>query len=387
MRFERVLIVGDNSDWLGTIAESLRAYRLSFAKDVRTALARAKAERPDLVILGVTVPGASGYDFLRAVNDDPVLRFLKVIVVSANPAPEDPLIALELGAIDYLSEPLDKRLLGRKVARLIGMRSQEEAQRDQRMMMRYLQHHTRTGLNMISCATEMLLTSDPAMTADGLASVAIVREGTERLLQLIRNIEWLTEVATESFNTQEICLRRLMAENTALFEGTAESRVLSVSLPQGDSTLAVMGDEWMLVRSVVAMINHVAERSSIGAPVSVRLEKKGTSSAINVTGTGNGFADDVLPHLFTPFFMDEQWSYVEFDSVDLQLPAVSMVARRHGGATTARNLPGGHAEISMVIPLIETPSLRNDPNGEDDFSARPIGGPKHRSIGTATARP
>ncbi len=384
MRPERVLIVGDNPDRLGAIAEPLREYRLSFAKDGRTALDRAKAERPDLVILSITVPDISGYDFLHAVNEDPVLRFLKVFVVSANPAPKDQRIALELGAIDYQTEPLDKRILCRKVARLIGMRSQEEVQQEQRMMMRYLQHHTRTGLNMISCATEMLLTSDPSMTADGLASVAIVREGTERLLQLIRNIEWLSEVATETYNDQEICLRSLMAENTELFEGAARNRALSLSLPRGDRALAVIVDEWMLVRSVIAMINHVAERSIIDAQVSVRLEKKGTSSSIIVTGTGNGFADDILPHLFTPFFMDKQWSYVEFDNVDLQLPAVSMVARRHGGAMTARNLPGGHAEIAMVIPLIETPPLRNGPNVEDDF---PVSASQRRSMGTATARP
>ena len=374
MRPERVLIVGDNLDMQGNIAQPLKKYRLSFAKDGQTALARAKAERPDLVILGFSAPGMggpdmSGYAFLRAVNGDPVLRFLKVIVVSANPAPEDQLIALELGAIDYLGEPLDKRVLGRKVARLIGMRSQEEVQRDQRTMMRYFQHHARNGLNMISCATEMMVTSDPNMTADGLASVAIVREGTERLLQLLRHTECLTDISARKFAPQETCLRRLMAENTALFEGAAPNRVLSLSLPRGDRALAVMGDEWMLVRSVTAMVNHVAERSPIGVPVSVRLEKKGTSSAIIVTGTGNGFTDDVLPHLFTPFFIDEQGSYVEFDSVDLQLPAVSMVARQHGGTTTVRNLPGGHAEIAMVIPLIETPPSRNDPDAEGDFAA------------------
>ncbi len=391
MQTERILIVGNNFDTLEILADALREYRLSFAGHGKTAVARAKSERPDLVVLGVAMPGKSGpdisgYGFLRAVNEDPVLRFLKVIVVSADPAPGDQLIALELGAIDYLTEPLDKRVLGRKVARLIGMRSQEEVQRDQRMMMRYLQHHTRTGLNMISCATEMLVMSDPSMTADGLASVAIVREGTERLLQLIRHTELLAGIAERKYEAEETCLHRLLAENTALFEGAARNRVLSLPLPRDDGAFAVMGDEWMLVRSIAAMVNHVAERSTIGAPVSVRLEKIGTSSAIIVTGTGNGFADDVLPHLFTPFFMDEQWSYVEFDGIDLQLPAVSMVARLHGGTMTVRNLPGGDAEIAMTIPLMETPPLRNDPDVEDDFPVS-ASRPKRRSIGTATARP
>lgn len=366
MKHERILIVDDNQDIRDILGNTLKGYKLSFAEDGEKALMSVKAERPDLVILDIMMPRLNGYQFLQAINDDPALRFIKVIIISAKALTEDQVKGLKLGAVDYITKPFDKILLREKAARMISMHFYEEVLDYQRMMMRYIQHHTRTGLNMISCATEMLGITDPDITSDGLASVAIIREGMEQILSLVRQSEWLTEVAMQKPDTSQTNLRRMLVRNKELLIHAASDMKLSFSLPEGDEAYLVHGDENLMVRSIAAIVKHVATRSLEDSTINVCLSQEGATFSIVVTGEGNGIPEDMLPNIFTPFFIDEQQAYAGFDGIDLQLPITSMVARMFGGTTSAENLPGGHAKISMVFPLLGTSLLRNDPEALGD---------------------
>lgn len=360
MKHERILIVDDNQDIRDILGNALKGYKLSFAEDGGKALVSVKAERPDLVILDIMMPRLNGYQFLQAINDDPSLRYIKVIIISAKALTEDQLKGFKLGALDYITKPFDKILLREKAARMISMHFYEEVLEYQRMMMRYIQHHTRTGLNMISCATEMLGLSDPDITSEGLSSVAIIREGMEQILSLVRQSEWLTDVATQKPDTAQTNLRRMLVRNEELLSHAACDMNLSLSLPEGDEAYLVHGDENLLVRSIASIVKHVAARSLEDSTVSVCLSQKGATFSIVIVGEGNAIPEDMLPNVFTPFFIDEKQAYAGFDGIDLQLPITSMVARLYGGTTTAKNLPGGHAEISMIFPLLGTTLLRDN---------------------------
>ncbi|OZB57770.1 MAG: DNA-binding response regulator [Lysobacterales bacterium 13-68-4] len=117
---QRILIADDDRALAGLLAEYLQ--REGFAVDVvhdgEAALARLRdgAQRPDLLILDVMMPGRDGLETLRELR---MQQRLPVIMLSARGEPVDRVIGLELGADDYLSKPcLPRELLARVRAQL-----------------------------------------------------------------------------------------------------------------------------------------------------------------------------------------------------------------------------------------------------------------------------
>ncbi len=71
------------------------------------AVALAKQERPDVLLLDLMMPEVGGLDVLRAIRNDDELKRLPVIILTSSTEPETKLQALELGATDLLAKPVD----------------------------------------------------------------------------------------------------------------------------------------------------------------------------------------------------------------------------------------------------------------------------------------
>jgi two-component system response regulator CpxR len=116
----RILIADDDRALCRLLAEYLQreGFAVDVAHDGEEALARLRnpAERPDLLILDVTMPGRDGLETLRELRTQ---HRLPVIMLSARGEPVDRVIGLELGADDYLAKPcLPRELLARVRAQL-----------------------------------------------------------------------------------------------------------------------------------------------------------------------------------------------------------------------------------------------------------------------------
>ena len=67
-----------------------------------------RSEEPSVLLLDLMMPGLSGFDVLTQVRGNRRLRFTPVIVLTAATGPEAKLRALQLGATDFLSKPVDE---------------------------------------------------------------------------------------------------------------------------------------------------------------------------------------------------------------------------------------------------------------------------------------
>ena len=103
-----ILIVDDNPVNLQVLLRTLdgRGYRLLVAKDGRTALEIARQVQPDLVLLDVLMPDVGGFEVCRTLKADPNLRDAPVIFLSALGDVSDKVAGLSLGAVDYITKPI-----------------------------------------------------------------------------------------------------------------------------------------------------------------------------------------------------------------------------------------------------------------------------------------
>ncbi|HEX9184649.1 MAG TPA: HD domain-containing phosphohydrolase, partial [Burkholderiales bacterium] len=108
-----ILAVDDDPDLLRLISKVLASqYEVKTASDGGDALAiAAAAPQPDLILLDVGLPGASGFEVCRLLKEDPATGRIPVIFLTGKSEAADQLEGLDLGAVDYLTKPINPRLL------------------------------------------------------------------------------------------------------------------------------------------------------------------------------------------------------------------------------------------------------------------------------------
>ncbi len=112
-----LLIVDDNEANRALLARRLRrqGYTVSLAENGRQALEKLRGRRFDLVLLDVIMPEMGGYHVLEKMKQDPLLRHLPVIMISALDDLEMLARCIQKGAEDYLAKPFDAVLLRARI--------------------------------------------------------------------------------------------------------------------------------------------------------------------------------------------------------------------------------------------------------------------------------
>jgi two-component system phosphate regulon response regulator PhoB len=119
----RVLVVDDDQRVRTVVSWQLEAdgYAVAEAADGAAALAQIERDRPDLVVLDLSLPGVGGLDVLRRVRETErgAASPLPVIVLSGRSGETDRIIGLDLGADDYLVKPFSPGELAARVRSLL----------------------------------------------------------------------------------------------------------------------------------------------------------------------------------------------------------------------------------------------------------------------------
>lgn len=107
-----ILIVDDDVPVALTIERVLRSeYGVRVAYSGSDALKIARRNSFDLIILDIMMPGPDGLEVCRELRNDPTLKDIPVLLLTARGRVEDKIIGLEAGADDYLTKPFDVREL------------------------------------------------------------------------------------------------------------------------------------------------------------------------------------------------------------------------------------------------------------------------------------
>jgi DNA-binding response OmpR family regulator len=117
----KVLIADDDPDSLKLLVEILEdhGHVTVVARDGAEALDRAALERPEIILLDVTMPELDGVEVCGLLKQDRDLQHIPVILVTARNSPQQMVAGLHAGARDYITKPFrEEILLGRVQAAL-----------------------------------------------------------------------------------------------------------------------------------------------------------------------------------------------------------------------------------------------------------------------------
>jgi CheY-like chemotaxis protein len=118
---ERILIVEDEPNMVKMLSMTLEAsgYSIQSAQNAETGLRMIQEAPPDLLILDIMLPQASGLELLKAIRQDSTLESLPVIILSAIADVEAKVVGLEAGADEYLTKPIEARELVARVSSIL----------------------------------------------------------------------------------------------------------------------------------------------------------------------------------------------------------------------------------------------------------------------------
>ncbi|MCP1625197.1 response regulator [Pseudomonas nitroreducens] len=128
-----ILIVDDAPENLTLLSDLLKLlYRVKAARSGEKALQVALSdEPPDLILLDVMMPGMDGFEVCRRLRDDARTRHIPVIFITAQNTADEELRGLELGAVDYLTKPINPPTVLMRVDNQLRLKAAADFLRDQ----------------------------------------------------------------------------------------------------------------------------------------------------------------------------------------------------------------------------------------------------------------
>lgn len=114
---KRILIVEDQHDNRQILRDLLipAGYDLIEAWDGEAGVAKAKSERPDLILMDIQLPGIDGYEATRQIKADPVLKKTPIIAITSYALSGDEEKTRAAGCDGYVAKPYSPRALLKKI--------------------------------------------------------------------------------------------------------------------------------------------------------------------------------------------------------------------------------------------------------------------------------
>ena len=120
MAIQKILIVDDSPTERYYLTDILvkNGFSVSTAENGEEALLKIKADKPQLILMDVVMPGANGFQVTRSIAKDPELADVPIIICSSKNQETDRIWGLRQGARDYIVKPVDADVLLAKIAAL-----------------------------------------------------------------------------------------------------------------------------------------------------------------------------------------------------------------------------------------------------------------------------
>ncbi|EGF30563.1 MAG: twitching motility two-component system response regulator PilH [Burkholderiaceae bacterium] len=120
MAIHKILIVDDSPTERYFLTDVLvkNGFSVATAENGEEALLKIKADKPQLILMDVVMPGQNGFQVTRAISRDPETQDVPIIICTSKGQETDRIWGLRQGARDYIVKPVDPQELLAKIAAL-----------------------------------------------------------------------------------------------------------------------------------------------------------------------------------------------------------------------------------------------------------------------------
>jgi signal transduction histidine kinase len=364
------------------------------------------------IVLDIQMPGTSGIELAQLIKQRKRTRDVPILFLTAYSVEErDVLLGYDVGAVDYLTKPVNPDILRSKVAvfvdlfrktRALALANQalenevaerlkaeealqqaneelearvrertldltrtmeseraarSEAERASRLKDDFLaivSHELRTPLNAILGWAQVL-------TSGGLRRPEVAAQGVEAILRnaraqalLIEDLLDMSRIVNGKIrlNLQTVGLAEIVTAAVASMAPAARVKDIQIGCVLADRAPSVRGDPERLQQIVLNLLSNAVKFTPQGGQVQVSVETDGSHAEIVVRDTGQGIQPEFLPYVFDPFRQADASTTRRHGGLGLGLAVVSHLVELHGGEVRAESPGDGlGSTFTVKIPL------------------------------------
>jgi putative two-component system response regulator len=288
-----ILIVDDAPENLTLLSELLKLlYRVKAVRSGEKALLIALSdEPPDLILLDVMMPGMDGFEVCRKLRDDARTRHIPVIFITAQNTADEEIRGLELGAVDYLTKPINPPTVLMRVDNQLRLKAAGDFLRDQN---EYLEQEVQRRTRELAAIQDVTILA--------MASLAETRDN-ETGIHIRRTQHYVSALAEQLREHPRFAAELDDATRQLLFKSAPLHDIGKVGIP--DHILLKPGrltaEEFELMKTHTTLgvdaLQKAEERLGMDVPF-LRLAKQiaaGHHEKWDGTGSPDGLAGEAIP--------------------------------------------------------------------------------------------
>jgi signal transduction histidine kinase len=376
----RILVCDDEPLMTNSILDVLDTgdYQLISTNDSRHALTLIHAERPDLVLLDINMPGMDGFALMDAVDRERCDAAF--VIVTGEASLESAVKAIRKGANDFIRKPFDTDDL---VIRVENAMRQLKVNRDH-MAVREKNHQLENQLqqahkmeaigtlaggiahdfnNVLSIIlgnTELALADIPEnqtarQNLDRILTATLrAREMVQQLLSFSRK---------EENSCQKVQLNTVIEESLKLMRASLPSNI-TIEKDIHPTLCTIVADNTKIHQVMLNLCTNASHAmANQGGVLTIRLEPvnigpadaesiglaPGSYARIVVADTGHGIPKDVLGRIFDPYFTTKETG----KGTGMGLSVVHGIVKSTGGVIKAFSKPGRFTEFHIYLPCVD----------------------------------
>lgn len=276
-----------------------------------------------------------------------------------------PVIAMANQAEAIGAENLDERLaeldphneLGRLVLSFNGLLARLQASfQTQRRFMADASHELRTPVAIIRGESEVALSNELRTADEYRESLAIVQDEGKRLARIVEDLFTLARADAGQYpvETSNMYLDETVGHCVRSVDSLATQRGLKLDYETSAHELFFSGDEGLLERMTLNLLDNAIKYTPRGGTVRVRLDRNGNSCKLVIADTGRGIPPDLQPRIFERFFRADQARSRDGGrdgSAGLGLAIARWIAELHGGALALEKSNNQGSTFVISLPL------------------------------------
>ena len=331
-----------------------------------------RTNRYDLILLDLMMPGMDGFQVMEGLKDIDDSGYLPVLVITAQPGHK--LRALQAGAKDFISKPIDLAEVLTRVYNMLEVRllhtetrhnSQvleqtverlNEAERLKNGFLSTVSHELRTPLTSISGSLGLLASGAMgALSSDAIRVVEIAERNAIRLMALIDDILDLERLETGTIELQcaqvpaDSIVRRAMESLPTI----GQRHGVTVEAPEVSSMLWADADR--IVQVLVNLLSNAVKFSAPGGVVTIGAALRDGWVEFRVTDRGRGVPVAHRLAIFERFRQVETSDAREKGGAGLGLAICKSIVEQHGGTIGVESAEGSGSTFWFRVRSAPTP--------------------------------
>jgi len=367
----RVLIVDDEVANVELLARRLEAIgcQTQVASSGERAIALAKSEQPDLILLDVMMPGIDGWQTCRRLKSQPETADIPVIFVTARDRSEDVSKGFEVGGIDYIAKPFEPVELAARVRSAIFTKKLQDELRKTAADLQRMEQSRKELIGMLGHDIRNLANSVVAFMQ--LVRMGQLEPGRHEFNELLRlsesNISELLRMVNALLDVYKMEEGKLEAMPQVISLAALAERSLAQVAPEAlakgitvesalPATATVFVDDGLIVRVLTNLLANAVKHTPSGGSVRVESARDKSlegSIIVRVRDTGPGISAEDAPHIFDRFYQGQGRSR---GGTGLGLAFCKLAVELHGGTIIVTNAGQPGAIVQFTLPAGERAS-------------------------------